>query len=368
VVLSSFISNVENFDLFEDEETTEHRLELLDNLEGISTAEAYNQMMTEKLKNQELETNLPESRGNIKDKELKEEQKEASARDVEQQIFPIQPEPKQKKKAWATVVYRPSDELMQRSLILFQSLKEVKTEGEFLLVTSEMDESILKRYQHALKSLNITRIDVNFAVLTPQEIRNPSYYAILEKSQLMREFVRLRVFELEEYDILVVLDSDMLFLKNSDELLQMPHGSFSGGPWSPLNAGLWIIHPSSQEFQDLLEIIREGNFSYTTGWRNTGLISGIKNFGSETIQGLLYYYFERLLEVGVRLDRDIYNYQGTGENAQRVKLIHFTGCGKPPNRSPQAGCVRFHDAWNKIHSTVSRLWSEQGRQRTYFVI
>ena len=58
---------------------------------------------------------------------------------------------------------------------------------------------------------------------------------------------------------------------------------------------MFVLKPSLATFDALVDVVREGDFTYERGWRGAGLANGTarqyKNHASETTQGLFYYWF-----------------------------------------------------------------------------
>jgi len=74
-------------------------------------------------------------------------------------------------------------------------------------------------------------------------------------------FFKLQVTGCTDYKKLVLLDSDMLILKNIDELFSRPHmsavvaGECRHPEWVDLNSGLMVVEPSKKMNRELIEMI-----------------------------------------------------------------------------------------------------------------
>lgn len=71
-------------------------------------------------------------------------------------------------------------------------------------------------------------------------------------------FERLGILKLTQFDKVVYLDSDLLFISNSDDLFDKPHfssvvsGKCSHPSWEDLCSGLIVIEPSVSFYNDII--------------------------------------------------------------------------------------------------------------------
>lgn len=115
-------------------------------------------------------------------------------------------------------------------------------------------------------------------------------------------------------------------------------------------AGFWVLRPSQDHFDKLLEIIREGNyvegFSHQNGWGGQGYGGFI---GARAMQGLLAYYYDIVAPgTSVELNHCRFNHIGVttkiGNRCRNNKKeceecrvtpvediysVHYTACRKP---------------------------------------
>ena len=81
------------------------------------------------------------------------------------------------------------------------------------------------------------------------------------------------------------VDADILFHKNFDELFEYEstlvwtHGGLGGA--EVLNGGFLVIRPNVDDYNEIVEIIKEGDFRSPRGWRNVCCWV----YGGRTIQG-----------------------------------------------------------------------------------
>lgn len=200
-----------------------------------------------------------------------------------------------------------------------------------------------------------------------------------------RELIKLEIFNLTQYPLVVLTDLDVILLKPLDDAFDLmltrkipssdDHFMYSGieiperidllwtadytivsprHPFKPVQGGFVIVRPNETVYQDFVEIVREGDFREDTGWGGMS-----ENFyGSLTFQGIMPYYFTNLYPGrSVELNWCIYNsaslapwenlndddvpdYGDCWTNEQECEdcrlrrpeeiiLFHFTFCYKP---------------------------------------
>ncbi|GAA5971803.1 hypothetical protein JCM11641_001519 [Rhodosporidiobolus odoratus] len=116
-------------------------------------------------------------------------------------------------KAWATLLTRTN--YLQGALVLHQSL--VRSDSKYPLVVFATPE-LPRIARDILAQRGIAVRDIEY--LAPPEDKQKK---LDEHDKRFHDtWTKLRVFEMEEYDRLVLLDSDMLVTQNMDELLEMP--------------------------------------------------------------------------------------------------------------------------------------------------
>ena len=136
----------------------------------------------------------------------------------------------------------------------------------------------------------------------------------------------------------------------------------------------------------MLDVVREGDFTYErgwrrcgnqtsgpdnslvdfhTGWRGAGLANGTarqyKNHASETTQGLFYYWFvQRRAAEATYVPRAVYNWQVPSDrhdvrSLDGARLAHFTHCGKPPAKvnGRYDACGLLHREWRETWARVA---------------
>lgn len=144
-------------------------------------------------------------------------------------------------------------------------------------------------------------------------------------------FFKLRIFEMEQYDKLLYIDSDMIVLDNLDHLFDCEHiTACQGGKmiygWEDINSGLMLVRPNSEEFRamlGLLPVVCESKIKANCG------------FGDQDVISHYYKHVNRKWEGEKRLDeRYNANIRCIHElcvhfGYENIKVIHFVGAKKP---------------------------------------
>lgn len=195
------------------------------------------------------------------------------------------------------------------------------------------------------------------------------------------EFVKLYAYQIPA-PVVVHLDIDFIFRKPMDAVFDLMLGATDeriraqveredpSAPWpsdieamitrdyhstypgrkSGFQAGFWVLKPSQKHFDNLIAIIREGNyvggFEPTNGWGGLGYGGFI---GARAMQGLIAYYYDiHVPGTWVELNNCRYNTvraivtkrgkclsgRSSCEDCRSTKIedihsIHFTACRKP---------------------------------------
>jgi len=136
----------------------------------------------------------------------------------------------------STVSYLPG------VIVLHDSVKHTNTSHPFWVVVSsiipyEVDENLKARGMHVLRLTTSIKIPFSFEK---------------ESGHWANTFDKIQLFGLTNFTKLVYLDSDMLVLRNIDELFEKNHlsavaaGQLEHDDWIRLNSGLMVIEPECQ--------------------------------------------------------------------------------------------------------------------------
>lgn len=231
-------------------------------------------------------------------------------------------------------------------------------------------------------------------------------FARMELGKVLGQFEQLKYYGagLTEFDRVVIMDGDTIFLQPIDELMDdftkvRVKGIYdheldvTGSAFPPLNTGFMVFAPNKTDFDAINAIVREGDFREGSGWKGsrTGWTYGT---GS---QGILSFYYNQV-QPGVEgylqaepvkgkdlpgmdftvqpptsrflpLDRSVYNVIDTEllreavnkglVDASRVKVFHFTGgCLKPwlCYTGGDVLCEEMHRRWWALRTDLARAW------------
>lgn len=217
---------------------------------------------------------------------------------------------------------------------------------------------------------------VEFALpIRSEEIQGKHLRETIDKSGCCgaQELLKLCSWMLLDYDRVVAMDMDAIWLANLDHLLERdiaPGGYLftydfamdtPGSRSPPVQGGFQLIRPDEYTYNRLVDIVRVGDFRPGTGWG--GLNVGWY-WGGQTIQGLLA-YFSSVVEPNLSypLDPCTYNSMATTRTCRRidfdsVQTIHYTYCQKPWEcRRGEGLCAKFLHAWWMVRQDLERAQS-----------
>lgn len=141
-----------------------------------------------------------------------------------------------------------SEKYLEGILVLDQSLRRVRsTHPLTVLVTS----AVPSRVERTLQRMGIPTVRLFRSIDVPREIVERN--AASGQAHWSQTFDKLQIFELPGFRKVVYLDSDMLVLRNVDELFDRPHlaavaaGRSQPGneSWDRLNSGCLVVVPEA---------------------------------------------------------------------------------------------------------------------------
>jgi glycogenin glucosyltransferase len=237
---------------------------------------------------------------------------------------------------------------------LFKSLQQVKSAhplwvGVSSSIPREVEEVLRERGMH------VTRL--------PEGITIPS--SLKEKSgHWAHTFDKLHVFGLISFSKLVYVDSDMMVMKNIDELFEKPHmsavaaGRLVNPSWERLNSGLMVIEPELGLPQRIAGALQKAQ-------------QEIASLGNEAIgdQDLINAYYSDWpgsaklhLDEGYNvfhehadayIDEHGYRLLDSGDDelgaAKLIRVVHFIGRDKPWMK--WAAVRHFSNTFRRMSST-----------------
>jgi hypothetical protein len=302
----------------------------------------------------------------------------------------------------------------------------------------------------SLGSLGYVMMEREFPVQL-LEIRNPFYRGILPRSGTSlghpfyrrspvsptsnplraegccgeKELLKFEAFLLTQHPVVVLVDMDVLVLKPLDDILDLiifnkrpPDDEHSTGarhlmwpqrkipediwllyvndyalvypedPIKPTQGGFAVFKPNRTIYDDIVNIVRDGDYHPDLGWRNQ---SGVF-WGSTTYQGLMAYYFQ-ISNPGHEVELHYCSHNNmkspNGEVRDGVRICysgqpveacddcrarsvadvssaHFTVCGKPwecwdLDEGENRLCKDLQRSWFRARSDMEKSWGRSGR-------
>ncbi|KAJ7515240.1 hypothetical protein O6H91_22G007300 [Diphasiastrum complanatum] len=176
------------------------------------------------------------------------------------------------KHAYATMLYMgtPHDyEFFVAARVMMQSLIRLKVDADLVVIVSK---DVPHRWISTLNNEGVRVVSV-------ENIQNPYRDQANFDMRFMFTLNKIYAWSLVEYERVVMLDADNLFLQKTDELFQC--GQFCAAFINPciFHTGLFVVQPSNETFHDLLHEIE---------------IRRKNEDGAD--QGFLMAYFDDLLE------------------------------------------------------------------------
>ena len=179
-------------------------------------------------------------------------------------------------------------------------------------------------------------------------------------------FDKIHLFGLTEYSKLVYVDSDMIVLKNIDELFEKPHMSaVSAGclvhtDWKRLNSGLMVIEPEAALPENIVSTLPKAlAVASSTGMTAIG-DQDLINAYYETwpscpelhlFQG--YNIFQSHLDAYIEA-QGYHLASNSQDNEKTVKIVHFIGARKPWMKG-----AKFRNFMNVIKKRGAVKWENK---------
>jgi glycogenin len=239
--------------------------------------------------------------------------------------------------AMAYVTVLSTDAYLPGVLVLNESLRLCKTKYRlYVVVGSEVGNPARRTLSRAgIRTINSRSIDI------PDEIRRANASSDYHK-HWAGVFDKLLVFSLCEFRKIVFIDSDVLVLRNIDELFDKPHRSAVIADVGPghehvfdLNAGLMVLEPEP-DLTDRLKAALPETYEQEKQWR-----AAVGRPPSMGVQSVINMFWEEwITETDLHLDAkynvlannlDYYmselGYRWRGPEA--IRVLHFVGEVKP---------------------------------------
>lgn len=235
-----------------------------------------------------------------------------------------------------------TDDYLPGVLVLDFCLKIVQS--KYPLVVA-INESISKETIEILKKNDIDYINIE-SVPKPKIENQYGLYAYW-----LNTFDKIALFNLIQYEKLVYVDSDMLVLKNIDELFDKPKmsavraGQLKNPDWRGLNSGLVVIEPNKADYKGLVDTIVNYNGDKEIGDQDIMAMYFDKWADQNELHlpeeyNIFYCYAEEYLKEPFNLKRENY------------KIIHFIGKKKPWHIAPREVDIFLSRASNSDYMAV----------------
>ncbi|KAL5551170.1 hypothetical protein UlMin_001346 [Ulmus minor] len=160
--------------------------------------------------------------------------------------------PTAKRNAYATMMYMgtPRDyEFYVATRVMIRSLSHLNVDADLVVIAS-LDVPL--RWVQALKEEDGAK------VVRVENLNNPYEVQPDFDWRFKLTMNKLYAWSLVEYERVIMLDSDNLFLKNTDELFQC--GQFCAAFINPciFHTGLFVLQPSMEVFKDMIRELEKG--------------------------------------------------------------------------------------------------------------
>jgi hypothetical protein len=248
-----------------------------------------------------------------------------------------------------------------------------------------------------------------------------------------KELLKFEAFKMVQHDAVILIDMDAMVLKSLDETVDLlldrkvppdaaahlthPDQPIPDDMWilytpdydvvwpetklKPAQGGFVVLKPNVTIYNEIMDIVRDGQWSRKLGWGAQGANVG-RFHGDETFQGLVPYYFF-ILHKGlhsIALHWCRYNFMNVApkvivdrggnvsrerchdnqdecedcrdRNLEQISSFHFTACHKPwdcMNQYVPSGhdvkkmrlCYETQRTWFELRSEMEASWGRRGR-------
>lgn len=229
-------------------------------------------------------------------------------------------------KRYAYVSALMNDVYIKGLKALWKSMKDVGTKYPLIVLCPENEKKSVEKA--------IRKFTNEIEVITAPDIELPNDFKF--KNHYWKfSFYKLRVCGLTQYEKVVMIDADMILLKNIDDLFEWPHmssvqaGHMVDKKWVDLVAGLMVLEPSKQFEKDLIDLIPQT----ITNREKEGLASGDQHVYYEYMPDWPQREELHIPEIYAMFSNQLAfiaaNYLKNG--LSDVKLVHFGQHVKPWN-------------------------------------
>ncbi len=238
------------------------------------------------------------------------------------------------------------------AIALAKSLKKVKAKAPLtvMISTDMLNHAYIQKLQNLdcsiLKLAPLPLSEEFCARHARKQVHKKAPFTKGEKPSFhdpLNNFLKLRLWELEQYERIVFLDADCLIVQNIDNLFEFPE--FSGAPnlyeslkdMHRLNSGVFVAKPSQKTFNHMLQKLDQKDI-----------------FWKRTDQTFLQYYFPNWHNLPYTYNCLQYVWFNMPELWQweSIKVIHYQ-YEKPwqKNHAKAEKLKPLIDLWHKIYES-----------------
>jgi glycogenin glucosyltransferase len=216
----------------------------------------------------------------------------------------------------AFVTLATNDSYALGALVVAQSLRKVGTQKRLVVLISKTLSDLLRR-----------TLETSFDEIVLVEELNSNdteHLRLLSRPELGVTFTKINCWLLEKYSKCVFLDSDIVVLKNIDDLFEREE--FSAAPdagWPDcFNSGVFVYRPSKETFTKLVQFASQQNASFDGG--DQGLLNAFfSNWRSSDISRHLPFTYNVTANT-------FYSYvPAVTQFRNDIRVVHFAGALKP---------------------------------------
>ncbi|OFM30304.1 glycosyltransferase [Corynebacterium sp. HMSC072A02] len=155
---------------------------------------------------------------------------------------------------FAYVTALNSENYLEGVFALDRNLRAVSSRYQLVVTVPETREDLVEK----LGERNIATVTFPEIDLKCLEKLGSHYWA--------KTFFKLQVFNLVQFDKIVLLDCDILLLRNIDDLFALPHISAAsvgpaiglrGAAWQGLTSGVLVLEPSPSSYENVLKAVED---------------------------------------------------------------------------------------------------------------
>ena len=266
--------------------------------------------------------------------------------------------PKKDQFAYVTLLCDPAlpdqTQYIRMLLVLLENIRTYDADSDVVVM---VHGTILQEQWDLLTAagLKLVRIDTVGSVTTLKYPNQPGdRTATCYRS-------KFRSLQLIHYDKILFLDSDILLRKDVKPMFNLPGFVIADGSEAPMNAGFFLAEPSEQAYADIYDIWRTTSYTPEKGWMDYGQFPHWRQKGNmtdwtfwcaTTDQGLLFYYYELLMNTA---HIQLHALMGS-------TFTHFVGQNKPFLFSPdkledvptryRGAVVVWYNLWEKVEAKL----------------